>query len=122
MLEFACLPFLLLLVLELSVGDCCLFTAWSSQPAGKQPAYGSAANDFGAHWLLRRPVAGIRAAGTRLGRLAGINDGSITITYDHGLALEFRQLPARSQPAEKLGDRIAVQVVGTIARLSHGGL
>jgi hypothetical protein len=91
-----------------------LFIYSMVQSASREAArYGSAANDFGASIGYYEDCAGIRAAGTRLGRLAGINDGSITITYDHGPGTGvFASCPPDPSQPVKLGDRIAVQVVG----------
>jgi Flp pilus assembly protein TadG len=115
MIEFALtLPFLLLLIFGIIEAGRLLFIYSMVQSASREAArYGSASNDFGAAIGYYEDCAGIRAAGTRLGRLAGITNGNITITYDHGpgSGVFASCPPAASQPV-KLGDRIAVQVVG----------
>ena len=115
MVEFAlALPLLLLLTLGIIEAGRLLFIYSMVQSASREAArYGSAANDFGAAIGYYEDCAGIRAAARRLGGLAGITDGNVTITYDHGpgTGVFASCPPATSQPV-KLGDRIAVQVVG----------
>lgn len=64
--------------------------------------YGSAAENY-------QDCAGIRAAATRIGSLAGVQEGNVIISYDNGFGGNVRYCPPGSLP---LGSRIIVSIQG----------
>lgn len=120
MAEFALiLPLLLLLIFAVFEFGRLLFVYAAVHTASREAArYGTAAGDIGDLNASPRYIdcAGIRAAGMRVGSLAGISSSDITIQYDHG-PTESNPNPAAFTTCEAItspgdiqqGDRIVVE-------------
>ena len=115
-LEFALvLPLLLLLVYGIIEAGRMLFIYSAALTSSREAArYGSAAGEIGGGITHYADCAGIRAAAKRIGVWAGIQDGDVTISYDHGPGTgSFASCPLASDQIVNLGDRIQVQTVAT---------
>jgi len=117
MVEFALvLPLLLLLVLGIIEAGRMLFLYSAVLTSSREAArYGSAAGDIGGYVTHYEDCTGIRAAAKRMGRLAGIGDADISISYDHGPGTDppFATCPISADQEVNLGDRVIVQVGAT---------
>jgi len=117
MVEFALvLPLLLLLVLGIIEAGRMLFLYSAVLTSSREAArYGSAAGDIGGFVAHYEDCTGIRAAAKRMGRLAGIGDANISISYDHGPGTNppFATCPISADQEVNLGDRVIVQVGAT---------
>jgi len=115
LVEFALvLPLLLLVMFAVIELGRLLFIYSAVSTASREAArYGSAAGDAGGYVPHYRDCAGIRAAARRIGNLANITDGDISISYDHGPATTvFSSVcPPPAGQDVVLGDRIIVEVV-----------
>lgn len=120
MVEFAlALPFLLVLALGIIEAGRMLLIYSATLTSSREAArYGSAAGDVGGYVAHFQDCAGIRAAARRVGSLAGIQDGNVTITFDRGpgtnvIANCNPNFTITDPNVEQvsLGDRIIVQVV-----------
>ncbi len=113
MVEFALvLPLLLLLMLGIIEVGRLLFTYSLVYSSVREAArYGSASGDVGGFVAHYEDCTGIREAAKRVGSLAGVDDSSITIQYDHGPGAggAFSTSCPPSQSVE-LGDRILIEI------------
>ena len=116
MVEFALvLPLLLLLVYGIIEAGRMLFIYSAALTSSREAArYGSAAGDIGGGIPHYADCAGIRAAARRIGVWAGIQDGDIAVSYDHGPGTgSFASCPLATDQVVHLGDRIQIQSVAT---------
>ena len=115
--EFALvLPLLLVLMLGIIEVGRLMFIYSSVNSASREAArYGSAAGEVTSFVKYYEDCVGIKAAATRIGVLAGIEDGNILISYDHGPNTTVFQnaCPPAGDQWVNLGDRIIVQVTTT---------
>lgn len=117
MVEFALvIPLLLVLMLGIIEVGRLLFIYSSVNSASREAArYGSAAGEAASFVKYYQDCVGIKAAATRIGVLAGIEDNNILISYDHGPNTTVFQntCPTADDQWVNLGDRIIVQVTTT---------
>lgn len=117
MVEFALvLPLLLVLMLGIIEAGRLMFIYSSVNSASREAArYGSAAGEVTSFVKYYQDCVGIKAAATRIGVLAGIEDNNILISYDHGPNTTVFQnaCPTANDQWVNLGDRIIVQVTTT---------
>ncbi len=117
MVEFALvIPLLLVLMLGIIEVGRLLFIYSSVNSASREAArYGSAAGEPASFVKYYQDCVGIKAAATRIGVLAGIEDNNILISYDHGPNTTVFQntCPTADDQWVNLGDRIIVQVTTT---------
>lgn len=115
MVEFALvLPLLLLVMFGLiEIGRFLLMYSMASASSREAARYGSAAGDVGGGVPHYQDCSGIRAAARRVGGIAGVEDGNVTISYDHGPnTTTFASVCPLGSPNDiELGDRVRVQVV-----------
>ena len=113
MVEFALiLPVLLLLIFGVIEFGRLMFIYSAITVASREAARYGAAIGEGSGTVQYMDCAGIRGAAKRLGSIAGISDGDITISYDHGPgAGAFTTCPP-SSPDDITGglDRVVVQL------------
>jgi Flp pilus assembly protein TadG len=117
MVEFALvLPLLLIVAYGIVEAGHLLFVYSSAMTSSREAArYGAAAGDIGGYVFRYQDCDGIRAAAKSLGSFAGVQDGDITISYDHGpgSGTNFASCPLAPEDVVNLGDRIIVQVGAT---------
>ncbi len=116
-LEFALiLPLLLVLTLGIIEVGRLLFVYSGVSSASREAArYGSASGDVGGYIAHYEDCTGIKAAAKRVGILGNIEDGNISISYDHGpnTSVFSSDCPPPAGEYVNLGDRIVVQVTTT---------
>lgn len=131
MVEFALvLPLLLLMIYGIIEAGRLMFIYSMVLTSSREAArYGAASGDINSSSRLPRyrDCSGIRAAARRVGGLAGIQDGDITILYDRGPSTatiahcnSTFTITAGSGTIITQGDRVIVQVVATYRPLLPG--
>lgn len=112
LVEFALvIPILLLLFWGIIEASRLLFVYNSVMLSSREAVrYGSATGKVAGGKTYYQDCTGIRNAAIRVGGLAGVSSGDVTITYDHGPGTgSFSSCPPSIDSVE-FGDRIVVQV------------
>jgi hypothetical protein len=118
MTEFAlALPIFLMLILGVFEMGRLLFVYSAVFTASREAARYGSATGIGPNGVeYFRDCAGMRAAARRIGSLAGLQDGQITITYDkidgvsHPFSCSGASLSPTDGSAIRIGDRVIVQI------------
>jgi Flp pilus assembly protein TadG len=114
MVEFALvLPLLLLVILGLIEAGRLLFIYSAVSTATREAArYGAAAGNVGGNIPHYKDCNGIKASAQRIGNLVSIEDGGITINYDHGpnTTVYATSCESLDQAAVLGADRIVVEI------------